>query len=80
MNVSKPKNFTLVTYKPGADRTEKIRRSTTKSIRRFSEKLRRLKGEIDCYIRVSYHGEWYNDGFYTDKDELMKAYKAFIER
>ena len=63
----------------------------TRKLRRFSYSLQAVEfSELTdkVYIKVGYHKKgtlggkhlkFYNDGYYTDKEELLKAYKAFIE-
>lgn len=59
-----------------------MRRTQTQNKRVFAQKLAsltRLENEFRWYIKVDYEDGFTNEGEYTDKKELMKAYKAFIE-
>lgn len=60
------------------------------SLRRFLNHVRTIKWEkpMSVYVRVSYgmdydnygqHRTFFNDGYYTDKQEFEKAVKAFLE-
>lgn len=77
---NKPKNFTLILYKRGSQRTQVAERLETKSKRRFLRKLRLLPNKFDAYLRVSYGDGFWNDGYYQDKKYLMFVFEAFTER
>jgi hypothetical protein len=71
--------------------TKIVRRQQTDKRRVFARilaSLKKLALKEKWYIRVNYGKykdnfgklvDFYNDGEYTNKTELMKAYKAFIE-
>jgi len=60
-----------------------VRRSFTKSARRFTHFLRTLNlenGRLKALIKVEYEDGPTNEGEYTDKSEVMKAFRAFCEK
>ncbi len=75
-----PKYFTPIMYQEGSGRNRVVKRQGTKSQAKFTRILNLINSQIDCYLRVSYVGNGWNDGYYTNRDELMLAYKAFVER
>ena len=77
--VDKPKNFTLILYKKASRKSEVVDRLETKSARRFLTRLRLLPARFNGYLRVSYTGGGWNDGFYTEIDDLWLAFNAFNE-
>lgn len=81
------KNFTLKVYR-GKKKVDTIH---THKLRRFSNHIQAIdfsQSGTKAYIRV-YSGrfidnrgkmnDFYNDGEYFNKKDLLKAYKAFIE-
>jgi hypothetical protein len=59
-----------------------VRRIQTDNRRVFAQKLAsltKLATKEKWYLRVNYK-DWYNDGEYTNKTEMIKAYKAFTEK
>ena len=68
-----------------------IQRCQTHSIRRFTKKIGTINwenGQITVYLRVNYgryknnYGKlvnFYNDGEYETKKDLLQAFKAFID-
>ena len=68
-----------------------IKRCSTHSKRRFLKNLRMInweKGDIEAYLKVEYgkslnaQGKltnFYNDGKYSNKEDLWLAFNAFIE-
>ena len=80
MEIDRPKNFTLVSYKIGSKYRERIDRWETKSIRRFRRRLKLLPDQFEVYLRVSYSGGGHNDGDYDNKVDLLFAFEAFVEK
>ena len=80
-------NLTLKVYKNG----KLVDRVRTHSKRQFTTHLRTINWQnspLRVYIRVSYGKNkcikgclctFYNDGWYEDEKELLKAVKAFME-
>ena len=70
--------YTLKIFKDG-----KVVRSTfTRFRQRFAYFLRTINFQ-NCdlvYIRVNYEDGLHNDGEYTNKKDLMQAFRAFIEK
>ena len=60
-----------------------IKRRQTTSPKVFAQLLastyKQLKGK-KFNIRVDYENEFFNEGEYTEKGEMMKAFRAFIEK
>lgn len=75
-----PKNFTLILYKDGQSKKQVLKRLETRSKAKFTRRLKLINSQINAYLRVSYIGNGWNDGYYFSKDDLMSVYKAFIER
>ncbi len=79
------KNYTLKLYKNNG-KVEKVR---TKKKRRFLKILRTVNWQLgikNAYIKVSYgkdldnfgkRSEFYNDGYYDNKKELLLVFKYF---
>jgi len=76
---TKKRNYTLILFENGSNFTKRVERYETKSIRRFSTKLRLLKSPFECYLRVYYPDGGHNDGNYVNKEDLLMAYEAFCE-
>lgn len=60
-----------------------VRKSFTKSVRRFLYFLRTIKlhgSNLKVYIKVEYEDGNLNEGEYINKEEIKKAFKAFIEK
>jgi hypothetical protein len=79
-------NFTLIVKSHG----QKVIRVSKHSYRVFCRHLRTIKWQdgTSCYLRVSFGKDYdisgelqtfYNDGIYTNKNDLFQAFKAFIE-
>lgn len=80
-------NFTLKVYEKG----QQVKRLETSSKRRFLNHIRTINWQdrgIKVYLRVSYGKQkdvwgkltnFYNDGFYEDRNEFWKAFEAFTE-
>lgn len=82
------KNYTLKLYKTD----KKVETVRTKKKRRFLTNLRTInwqnKGIERTYIKVSYGKklcvfgclcEFYNDGYYDNKEELLQTFRYFEE-
>lgn len=80
------KNYTLKLYKNGG-RVETFR---TKKRKRFFKILRTIKWQLDgvrkAYLKMSYGqkldnygklSDFYNDGYYDNKEELLRVFKYF---
>jgi hypothetical protein len=79
-------NFTLIIKFHG----QKVQRVSTHSIRRFYRHLRTIKWKegISVYLCVSYGKDYdvfgiyrtfYNDGIFTNKNELFQAFQIFTK-
>lgn len=77
---SSPKNFTSILYQNGPDGKCVIGRLRTRSQAKFTRNLKLINSQINVYLKVSYIGGGWNDGYYTNTDDLMVAYKAFVEK
>lgn len=75
-----PKNFTLVLYRKGFDKTQMIERLETKRVRRFLRRLRLLDKRFNAYLRASYMDGGWNDGYYQSRVDLMRAFNAFVDK
>lgn len=75
-----PKNFTLILYKEGTNRKQKLERLETKSRIKFGRKLKLIPNQFDAYLRVSYSGKGWNDGYYQNIADLLLAFSAFMEK
>lgn len=81
------KNYTLRLHKNGG----KVETVRTKKRKRFLRILRTIKwgtGILRGYIKVSYGKkicvdgylcEFYNDGYYDNKEDLLEVFKVFNE-
>lgn len=88
-NNNSPKNFVLISYQKGSNYQKVIDRLETKLYNRFYAKLRQVNSNTDNYLRVSYgkhedicgkKTEFWNDGHYGNKQDLMLAFRTFCEK
>ena len=80
--------FTFIVYKNG----KPIQKCSTHKLRRFIHRMKLINWQntnLKIYLKISY-GEFknntnklqtfYNDGFYTNKQDYDLAFRAFLEK
>lgn len=84
---NKRKNYVLRVFR-NKDKVDEVRTHSLHVFHRHLRTVISLKDPWRAYLRVSYgrakdyRGQWltfYNDGWYEDKDELLKSWNAFRE-
>lgn len=78
-NTNRPKKFSLVLSKENEKNEVVTIRIRTKSQTKFTRKLNQITNLESAFLKVGYEDGRMNTGNYTNKEDLLLAYSAFVE-